>query len=159
MNEWYGNKVSFSGTEDNVLEVLAFFKDIICNRSEELSAYGDFRNFSFLNDGWVTFESKSDPGIDALKEVAGHFHVDFLLRFASQNSYGEAVSIDGDLDMLVLDEVEMRLPGYDKKLDAYTFENLDFETHSGMLDYILEQKRLKLSEDRERNQPQRAFKR
>jgi hypothetical protein len=159
MNDWYGNNVSFNGNERNVPEVLAFFKDIIYNRSGELTAYGDFRNFSFLNDGRVSFESKGDPGIDALKEVAGHFQVDFLLRFASQDSYGEAYSINGDLDVLVLDEEEMRLPGYDKKRGVYTFENLDFETHSGTLDYILEQKRSKIMEENDPKQFRSGFRR
>ncbi|WP_432328049.1 hypothetical protein ACRQ5D_34010 [Mucilaginibacter sp. P25] len=159
MNDWYGNKVSFGGNEENILEVLAFFKEIIYNHSDGLSGYGDFRNFGFLNDGRVVFESDGNSGINALKDVAEHFRVDFLLRFSNRYSYGEAVFTDGQLDVLVLDEAEMRLPAYNQELKAYTYGNLKFATHLQTLQYILDQKRLKLSEDRQINQPQRGFKR
>ncbi|SEO10503.1 hypothetical protein SAMN05192574_105320 [Mucilaginibacter gossypiicola] len=139
----YNNAVEFNGKAEDVLEVLAWFKELIYDKGAGWQMGGEkFSNISFLGDGRIWFESNGDSGPEILREIAEEFRVGFVHYFGKNSYYGEAVFSQGNLHITVLDEDDLGSIGYDETIMSYTVGQRPFANHRDAIDHLLAQKKL-----------------
>jgi hypothetical protein len=145
MTNWCQNVVTFFGKDEQVMDVLAYFNELIYHYgSGDLKDLDDFRHLSFLQDGRIWFESRGSPAIATLREIAEEFDVGFKHRFSDTNIYGEALRENNLMVLTVLDEEDLRSVGYDDDAMLYTVGKNVFPARKQALEYLLEEKRLAL---------------
>ncbi|UOE47811.1 hypothetical protein MTO98_25715 [Mucilaginibacter sp. SMC90] len=142
LNRYY-NAVDFNGEELNVMEILAWFKELIYEKGARLSMGEEgLNNISFLGDGRVWFESTGEPATQRLREIAEEFSVGFLHYFGNNSTYGEAVYSQGKLDITLLDEDDLNTIGYDDTAMQYVVGGVPFTNHRQAIDHLLVKKKL-----------------
>jgi hypothetical protein len=107
MANYCSNSVLFLGDPNTVAEIRQMFAQIE-SQQQRINKYhlpdfvtgdkGHMLDICF-NEDWINYESRWQPNLDLLVQVADHYGVDFISRFdeMSNGIYGEAIYQDNDL--------------------------------------------------------------
>lgn len=112
MANYASNTVRFLGEPDKLAEVRQLFMDI----EEKQARTNRYHLPDFVKGGnghmldivpggdWLNYETRWQPNLDLLQQIAGHYRLDFIARYEEPTNfiYGEAVFTGGELHQVTL---------------------------------------------------------
>lgn len=152
MANWCFNGVAFSGSESNIQKVTELFNQLHEQETKEQCGQkpefvkGDNYFFNIVvNDiGIIQFESRWNPIIDELVEIAKEYDLNFECTYeeCGNQIFGKAIYTSGNEDPKIfnLEWSDFDLFEYDENNDCYVYESENYESDSEILETIFEKK-------------------
>lgn len=154
MANWCNNTVVFEGTPKAIEQVTQLFKLMAEKEQKEDCGHlpdfvkdtngGYFFNISQDNDceGLIQYETKWSPNMDAVKQIAEHFKVDFTQEYEELGClvYGRAIFSDKLLTDIYLEDEDFEKYQFDEETDTYHFEGKKYDSEWEILETLLERK-------------------
>lgn len=153
------NSVEFSGTEENLQQVMGLFSamealenetgkgqlpEFILNNPELMDITGYFHSISIYEANSINWESKWSPNIDRVVEIAKHFGVSFVMDYEELGCgiYGKAIYTAGDETAQEYDLTDEDLDQYesDDDNDCYLFRGEEYESQYDILNILFEER-------------------
>lgn len=135
MANYCSNSVLFLGDPHTVNEIRQVFEQIE-SQQQRTNRYHlpDFVTGDKGHMNWINYESRWQPNLDLLVQVADHYQVDFISRFdeMSNGMYGEAIYQDKELKTIYrLAWAEEDLSDDQELADMREEQRLLLEKHAG----------------------------
>ncbi|MEP2668921.1 MAG: hypothetical protein ABJH04_07995 [Cyclobacteriaceae bacterium] len=166
MPNWCLNSVVFSGTPDKIKLVLNLFQEMqqkeIKEKSGQLPDFVEHDEYNskfifgiemdqevegvfFDEAASIRFDTKWSPIVPTIVQIADHFMVGFEYDYqeVGHQVYGKAVYSNKVLTEINLDHSDFEQFTYNEKSGDYTFNGVQFDSESEILEMLLEKKRLK----------------
>lgn len=154
MANWCSNAVVFDGNPQAIEQVQQLFKTMA--EKEEKEYCGQLPEFlENINDGYFfdiyihddttavfRYETRWSPNTDIVKRIAEHYDVDFVHDYeeCGNSIYGRAIYTDKMLTDVHLNYEDFGRYEYDEDTLICTFETVEYESNSEILEIILERK-------------------
>lgn len=145
------NTVSFYGTPEKIQAVEKLFTELAAK--EQQDNCGQRPSFVSAGEAWffhirweedlLYFESRWEPILDILRQVADHFQLEFECEFEELDNliFGIGIYRYGTLTEIRLDNADLNQYPFDKGSDRYYFEGEFWECQEEILEILLDRKR------------------
>lgn len=152
MANWCYNRISFTGSEENLQKVIELFSQL--REKEQKEQCGQKADFN-TKDEWffsiyveetdyISFESKWSPCIENITEIAKKFDLNYEYQFEECGNcvFGKAVYTSGNEEAEILDlsDEDFDLFMYDDEEDIYIYNGENYESDFEILENIWEKK-------------------
>lgn len=152
MANWCYNRISFTGSEENLQKVIELFSQL--REKEQKEQCGQKADFN-TKDEWffsiyveetdyIAFESKWSPCIENITEIAKKFDLNYEYQFEECGNcvFGKAVytSENEEPKIFNLEWSDFDLFEFDEDNDYYIYEGETYESDSEILETIFEKK-------------------
>ncbi|OYD43649.1 DUF1281 family ferredoxin-like fold protein [Sphingobacterium cellulitidis] len=150
MANWCYNVVQFSGDEQKIKEIDALFNEM--SEREKQAREGQLPSFVeadtgylfdiYVQDGYISYETKWAPNTDVLVQIADHFQTGFIHEYQEPGMciFGEATYQDKELVDISLDDNDLELFHYEDDI-GYVYEGQTYESDVEIMELLLEKKK------------------
>lgn len=157
MANWCYNVVQFSGDEQKIKEIDALFNEM--SEREKQAREGQLPPFVeadtgymfdiYVQDGYISYETKWVPNTAVLVQIADHFQTGFIHEYQepSMYIYGEATYQEGELSDVSLDDEDINRFHYEDDI-GYVYEGETYESDMEIMELLLEKKKEGLDSSR-----------